>query len=154
MNLRQTDSLAPAEVETADACVTRRVLDTNIVLDLWVFDDPASAALRQALHGGLTCWLATTAMREELARVLDYPHIARRLSARALSADAVLGHFDRHAQLQPDAPRAPYVCKDADDQKFIDLAVQHGAALHSKDAQVLCMKNRLLRVGVVLNPGP
>ena len=44
MNLRQTDSLAPAEVETADACVTRRVLDTNIVLDLWVFDDPASAA--------------------------------------------------------------------------------------------------------------
>ena len=154
MNLRQTDSLAPAEVETADACVTRRVLDTNIVLDLWVFDDPASAALRQALHGGLTCWLATTAMREELARVLDYPHIARRLSARALSADTVLGHFDRHAQLQPDAPRAPYVCKDADDQKFVDLAVQHGAALHSKDAQVLCMKNRLLRVGVVLNPGP
>ena len=154
MNLRQTDSLAPAEVETADACVTRRVLDTNIVLDLWVFDDPASAALRQALHGGLTCWLATTAMREELARVLDYPHIARRLHARDLNADAVLGHFDRHAQLQPDAPRAPYVCKDADDQKFIDLAVQHGAALHSKDAQVLCMKNRLLRVGVVLNPGP
>ena len=154
MNLRQTDSLAPAEVETADACVTRRVLDTNIVLDLWVFDDPASAALRQALHGGLTCWLATTAMREELARVLDYPHIARRLSARALSADTVLGHFDRHAHLQPDAPKAPYVCKDTDDQKFIDLAVQHGAALHSKDAQVLCMKNRLLRVGVVLNPGP
>ena len=154
MNLRQTDSLDPAEVETAEACVTRRVIDTNIVLDLWVFDDPASAALRQALHGGLTRWLATTAMREELARVLDYPHIARRLSARALSADTVLGHFDRHAHLQPDAPKAPYVCKDTDDQKFIDLAVQHGAALHSKDAQVLCMKNRLLRVGVVLNPGP
>jgi len=116
------------------------VLDTNIVLDLWVFDDPASAALRERLHAGDTRWVATAAMREELARVLDYPHIARRLSARAITADTVLGHFDRHAQLQPDAPRAPYVCKDADDQKFIDLAVQHGAALHSKDAQVLCMK--------------
>ncbi len=132
--------------------MTPRVLDTNIVLDLWVFDDPASAALRESLQDGETRWIATTAMREELARVLDYPHIARRLSARALTADTVLGHFDRHAQLQPDAAKAPYVCKDADDQKFIDLAVQHGAALHSKDAQVLCMKNRLARCGVALNP--
>ena len=132
--------------------MTPRVLDTNIVLDLWVFDDPASAALRESLQDAETRWIATTAMREELARVLDYPHIARRLSARALTADTVLGHFDRHAQLQPDAPKAPYVCKDADDQKFIDLAVQHGAALHSKDAQVLCMKNRLARCGVALNP--
>ncbi len=129
-----------------------RVLDTNIVLDLWVFDDPASAPLRESLHDGETQWMATAAMREELARVLDYPHIARRLSARAITADTVLGHFDRHAQLLPDAPRAPYACKDTDDQKFIDLAVQHGAALHSKDAQVLCMKNRLARCGVALNP--
>ena len=129
-----------------------RVLDTNIVLDLWVFEDPASAALRESLQDGETRWIATAAMREELARVLDYPHIARRLSARGITADTVLGHFDRHAQLQHDAPKAPYVCKDADDQKFIDLAVQHGAALHSKDAQVLCMKNRLARCGVALNP--
>jgi predicted nucleic acid-binding protein len=64
----------------------------------------------------------------------------------------VLAHFDRHVQLQPDAPKAPYACKDADDQKFIDLAVQHTAALHSKDSQVLCMKKRLERCGVALNP--
>jgi putative PIN family toxin of toxin-antitoxin system len=132
--------------------MTQRVLDTNIVLDLWVFDDLASAPLRESLQDGETQWLATAAMREELARVLDYPHIARRLAARALTSQAVLEHFDRHAQLQPEAPKAPYTCKDADDQKFIDLAVQHGAALHSKDAQVLCMKNRLARCGVALNP--
>ena len=129
-----------------------RVLDTNIVLDLWVFEDPASGVLRQTLEDGATRWLATAAMREELARVLAYPHIARRRMIRDLSADAVLAHFDRHAQLQPDAPKAPYTCKDADDQKFIDLAVHHGAALHSKDAQVLCMKNRLARCGVAINP--
>ena len=128
------------------------VLDTNIVLDLWVFDDPRSQPLLAQLESGALRWLATAAMREELARVLDYPHIARRLTARALTLDTVLGHFDRHAQLQPDAPKAPYCCKDADDQKFIDLAVQHRAALHSKDAQVLCMKNRLARCGVALNP--
>ncbi len=132
--------------------MTLRVIDTNIVLDLWVFDDPASAPLRESLQEGETQWLATAAMREELARVLDYPHIAKRLTKRAITADTVLGHFDGHVQLQSDAPKAPYVCKDADDQKFIDLAVQHGAALHSKDAQVLCMKNRLARCGVALNP--
>ena len=132
--------------------MTPRVLDTNIVLDLWVFDDPASAPLRSALQQGAARWLATAPMREELARVLDYPHIARRLNARALTAETVLDQFDRHAQLHPEAPKAPYTCKDADDQKFIDLAVQHGAVLHSKDAQVRCMKNRLARCGVALNP--
>jgi len=129
-----------------------RVLDTNIVLDLWVFDEPRAEALRLSVEAGHTHWLATAAMRDELARVLAYPQIAKRLTARALPADAVLAHFDRHVQLHPDAPKAEYTCKDADDQKFIDLAVQHGAALHSKDAEVLCMKKRLERCGVTLNP--
>ena len=127
-----------------------RVLDTNIVLDLWVFDEPQALALRASVETGAIRWIAS--MREELARVLGYPQIAKRLHARALPPDAVLEHFDRHAHLQPDAPKAEYTCKDADDQKFIDLAVQHSAALHSKDAQVLCMKKRLERCGVALNP--
>ena len=130
----------------------RRVLDTNIVLDLWVFDEPRAEALRTSVESGSTQWLATAAMREELARVLAYPQIVKRLTHRELPASAVLGHFDRWAQLQPDAPKAEYACKDPDDQKFIDLAVQHTAALHSKDAQVLCMRKRLERCGVALNP--
>mgnify|MGYP000579582622 FL=1 len=130
----------------------RRVLDTNIVLDLWVFDEPQAEALRVSVETGHTHWLATAAMREELARVLAYPQIAKRLTHRELPASAVLGHFDRWAQLHPDAPKAEYACKDPDDQKFIDLAVAHTAALHSKDAQVLCMRKRLERCGVALNP--
>jgi predicted nucleic acid-binding protein len=46
------------------------------------------------------------------------------------------------------APKAPYVCKDADDQKFVDLAVTQQALLISKDAEVLALKNRLARLGV------
>ena len=128
------------------------VLDTNIVLDLWVFDEPKAEGLRTSVETGLSQWLATAAMREELARVLAYPQIVKRLTHRQLSAGVVLGHFDRWAQLQPDAPKAEYVCKDPDDQKFIDLAVAHAANLHSKDAQVRCMKKRLERCGVALNP--
>ena len=103
------------------------VLDTNIALDLFVFRDPAIAPLREWLDGTGVSWLATQAMREELARVLGYPQIARRLSAQAQPAQNVLDVFDRCVRLVPDAPKAAYTCKDADDQKFIDLAVQHRA---------------------------
>lgn len=124
------------------------VLDTNIVLDLWVYEDPATEPLRAALAEPRTAWLATDAMREELARVLAYPQIVKRLAARALPAGDVLAAFDRRVQIVPDASKAPYTCKDADDQKFIDLAVAHGAALLSKDAHVLSMARRLDRLGV------
>jgi len=124
------------------------VIDTNITLDLFVFQDPAIAPLREALEVELIDWLATDAMREELVRVLTYPQIARKLIAVALSEPKVLEAFDRHARLVPAAARAPFTCKDPDDQQFIDLAAAHGAALVSKDAAVLCMARRLERVGV------
>jgi len=124
------------------------VIDTNIALDLLVFRDPATAPLQQALDSASHGWLATAAMREELARVLGYPQIVRRLEAQHLQAAQVLSAFDARAHLQPVAPRAAYACKDPDDQKFIDLAVTHQAALLSKDAAVLCMARRLARLGV------
>jgi predicted nucleic acid-binding protein len=56
-------------------------------------------------------------------------------------------------QLQPVASKAPFTCKDADDQKFIDLAVAHRAPLLSKDRAVLSMTKRLLTLGVVVASG-
>lgn len=124
------------------------VLDTNVVLDLLVFDDPATPALQQALTDGALRWIATPVMREELARVLAYPHLLGRLDHYRLCADDVLSAFDRQVQQMDVAPRAPMVCRDPDDQKFIDLAFSHRAALLSKDHAVLKLKKRLLRHGV------
>ena len=126
------------------------VIDTNIVLDIWVYQDPATPPLLQALTNGELRWLATPPMREELLRVLDYPHIAQRRGRDGVSAQDVLAHFDGLAQMQAVAPKAPYVCKDEDDQKFIDLAVAHQALLLSKDRQVLRLTNRLARLGVMV----
>ena len=126
------------------------VIDTNIVLDMWVYQDPATPALLTALQEGAVQWLATSPMREELLRVLDYPHIAQRRERDGVSAADVLAQFDRMAKLQAIAPKAPYVCKDEDDQKFIDLAVAHQALLLSKDKQVLRLTNRLARLGVAV----
>ena len=124
------------------------VLDTNIALDLFVFQDAATEALRTAVERADGAWIATAAMREELVRVLAYPQIARRLTAQAQPAQNVLDAFDRCTRLVPDAPKAAYTCKDPDDQKFIDLAAAHRATLVSKDDAVLCMAKRLARVGV------
>ena len=128
------------------------VIDTNIVLDMWVFDDPRSRPLNDALQNQGLRWLASAEMREELLRVLSYPHLVQRMVMRGVSAPDVMAQFDRLAERVVEAERAPYVCNDADDQKFIDLAVAHQATLVSKDKEVLRMKNRLARLGVAVWP--
>lgn len=125
------------------------VLDTNIVLDLWVFGDATADALQAALSSGAMHWIATPAMREELVRVLDYPQIVKSLAHHGKTPDSVLLRFAESARLVNVALKAPVACKDPDDQKFIDLAVAHRAQLFSKDRAVLCMAKRLLALGVI-----
>ncbi len=126
------------------------VLDTNVVLDLFVYEDPATEPLRAVLAEPQTRWLATAVMREELRRVLEYPQVHKRMTARDLTAQVVLAAFDVRAQIVDIAPKAPFTCKDRDDQQFIDLAAAHGAHLVSKDKAVLCMRKRLATLGVAV----
>ena len=127
------------------------VIDTNIVLDLLVFEDPASVPLRDAVLHGRVVWLATPAMREEFERVLGYAQVARRALARQLAAPELLAQFDRWSRAVPQATRAPVRCRDPDDQIFIDLAVAHRAQLLSKDGLVLRLRKRLAAHGVVVS---
>ena len=128
----------------SDPNFSRVVLDTNIVLDAFVFDDPTARPLKSALAAGQLEWIATKAMRDELARVLCYPKIVPRMAYYQVTASHVLAQFDGQATLVDTAPKASVTCRDADDQKFIDLAVKHQALLLSKDQAVLCMRKRLL----------
>lgn len=130
--------------------MTTVVLDTNIVLDLWLYNDPATPALQAALKANEVQWLATQVMRDELERVLAYPHIVHRMAQSSLQAADILAQFDAHAVLRPVAAKAPYTCKDADDQKFVDLAAEHQAQLISKDKAVLTLRNRMARIGVAV----
>jgi len=124
------------------------VLDTNIVLDLFVFNDPATPVLLRALQAAELRWLASQPMRDELQRVLAYPHIAARLAYYELAADQVLQRFDALVHTVDPAPKVPLNCKDPDDQKFVDLAAAHQALLLSKDHAVLALAKRLRPWGV------
>lgn len=127
------------------------VLDTNIALDVLLFADAAAQPLRTAVQSQQVQWLATARMREELARVLRYPQIAKRAAFYQRTDADILGQYDACAQIVEPAAACPMVCRDPDDQVFIDLAVAHHAQLISKDDHVLRMRKRLLKgYGVVV----
>lgn len=97
------------------------VLDTNTVLDLWLFDDPTARPLHEALAAGRVRWIATERMRAELHGVLRRPRMGR-WEPPAL-AERTLAAAERWMTLRPApadgvAPR----CRDVADQPFIDLA--------------------------------
>jgi predicted nucleic acid-binding protein len=122
------------------------VLDTNVVLDWLVFAEPTVAALAAAAISQRLRWLATSAMRDELAHVLD-----RGLAARCgCDTAAMLARWDAHALTREPAPPAlGLVCTDRDDQKFIDLAVGARARwLVTRDKAVLKLARRAHALGL------
>ncbi|WP_082524588.1 putative toxin-antitoxin system toxin component, PIN family [Pseudorhodoferax sp. Leaf274] len=124
------------------------VLDTNVALDLLLFQDPGTAALQEALQQGRLRWLVLPGMRAEFVRVLDYPHLLAWRQAHGRSAKAALAAFDAHSCTVEPVPACAVRCSDPDDQPFIDLAVAHRALLLSKDRAVLATRAPLAGLGV------
>ena len=103
------------------------ILDTNVVLDWLVFGDAGCNTLAQALTEGRARWVATEAMRDELARVLDRGE----LDAWNPDLPALWAEWDRWVTIVPAPPPLPPEvprCTDPDDQKFIDLGVHLSAS--------------------------
>lgn len=102
--------------------IPEAVIDTQSVLDWQLFCNPACARWAESLQALQWQWVATSAMRDELAHVLERG-IAGTWPG---SAAQTLAWFDAHAQLVG-APQAPTQgvprCTDGDDQKFIDLSL-------------------------------
>ena len=120
------------------------VIDTNVVLDLTLFGERAAGRLRDGIESRQLAWIATPAMRAELARVLAYPRLAARGAAQAAAA---LAWMDAHVLWHDSAPYCGHRCRDADDQPFADLAARHGALLFSKDKALLALDRRLRERG-------
>lgn len=127
------------------------VVDTQVVMDWLVFNDPRVRPLAKALQSGAVRWLVTPAMRDELRHVLGRGVAARYAPDVAL----IEASFDAHAEAVEAAEPCPrLVCRDPDDQKFIDLALAHQARwLVSRDKALLTLAKRAkLRGLLVLKP--
>jgi uncharacterized protein len=123
------------------------VLDTNAVLDWLLFADGAMTQIAHAIAQGQVQWIATRSMRDEFERVLAYPALA----SRNPDALVALAAWDQHAKPRSTPAPCALVCRDADDQKFIDLAVTAKASwLISKDKALLALKKKALLHSVVI----
>ncbi len=100
------------------------VLDTNVLLDWLVFRDPRVAPLAAAIDAGALCWLATAAMRREFAQMLGHGCLARWLPL----PDQALAVFDLRSVACAEPAPSRLRCTDADDQVFIDLALERRCA--------------------------
>jgi putative PIN family toxin of toxin-antitoxin system len=102
----------------------KAVLDTNVWLDWLVFADPSARTLETTWTCGSLELLACHATRAEWQDVLSRPALAIAPSVRRAAADA----FDQRVRIlaQETIPLVRHpslLCRDPDDQKFIDLAL-------------------------------
>lgn len=129
------------------ASVPSIVLDTNVCLDLFVFHDSRWASLLDALERGAVRAVTRADCRDEYRVVLHYPHLPLDAASRA-RAEA---RFDELiALVAPDSKpiRLP-VCSDRDDQKFLELARDAGAAiLVTKDKALLKLGRKTQQAGL------
>lgn len=131
------------------------VLDTNVVLALYWFQDPRLGRLAQALQTGRLRWLATPEMRQELVHVLErwQSDSAARGPGSGLPEEGpgiqdVLRAVDSLAEQVTASPAGPTPrCTDGADQKFVDLALSSRSSwLLSRDRAVLKLRRKLLTI--------
>lgn len=125
------------------------IFDTNVLLDLFVFSDFRAIHLKQALLDQKIDALASPTTLEEFADVISRPLFA-------LDADTqktIFQQWKSHARIleDHDLPKAPWECRDLDDQIFLDLAFTvKPCTLISKDLEILRLASRAAPVGVLI----
>lgn len=128
---------------------TRIVIDTNVLLDLWVFVDPRTDALRAALGHGRVRALRSRDTDDELRDVLGRGQFALHADRQAV----LLQTWQAMATLVPRVFAAPWHCTDPQDQKFLDLAhTARAALLFTKDKALLKVNRRARRDGLLIVP--
>ena len=127
------------------------ILDTNIVLDLLVFQDPRANWIRDGIARGQFELIYSSEMLLELTDVIARPQFAQ----STYDQSTVLSSWTQMAIHKPTPPRCPYRCDDPDDQAFIDLAYRYRPSqLLSKDRKVLQMQRTLGEHGVWVQSYP
>lgn len=126
------------------------VLDTNVLLDLFVFNDFRTIYLKQVLQDGDIDAVATTKTLEEFADVISRPIFALDSSnqAKILTLWRSLSRVIDDQSL----PAAPWQCEDPDDQIFLNLAYAvKPAVLISKDNALLKLATKASKENILIS---
>jgi predicted nucleic acid-binding protein len=126
------------------------VLDTNVILDLLVFKDPSTEPLRLLLDTQQADAVRTLASMAELIDVIGRPTF--KLSQE--EQETIREAWESGSRLLEDTAmeRAPFTCRDPDDQVFLDMAYSiRPAFLLSKDLRVLELRTIAKRHGIEIS---
>ena len=122
------------------------VLDTNTVMALWVFEDPALRTLRKVIAAGGVRLASRDDALEELRRVLAYSQFALTAARQQALFDGYAGRCTRLSPSTDGGSPLPR-CGDPDDQKFLEIG-RDAAASHVLTRDKLLLKlgrHRLIR---------
>ena len=125
------------------------VLDTNILLDIFVFNDERAINLKQAIMDGSIPAVASQKTLLEFADVISRPLFKLDEATQA----AILNLWQSLAQQHDDSnlATAPWKCQDPDDQIFLDLAYQlKPAIIISKDNALLHLASRAAQEEILI----
>jgi putative PIN family toxin of toxin-antitoxin system len=125
------------------------ILDTNILLDIFVFDDQRANPLRAALSNQEIDALVTEDTLDEFIDVISRSQFGLDKQKQA----EILLQWQSWSRLvkQSDLQVAPWKCKDRDDQVFINLAFSFKpSTLISKDKLVLKLAKRAIKEEVII----
>ena len=125
------------------------ILDTNILLDIFVFNDERTVNLKRAILDGVIPAVASQKTFVELADVISRPLF----KLDDVSQASILNQWHSIARQHDDsnlAP-APWKCQDPDDQIFLDLAYQlRPTILISKDNALLHIASRAAQENILI----
>jgi putative PIN family toxin of toxin-antitoxin system len=125
--------------------VQRAVLDTNVLLDLWLFDDPSVRSLRDGIEAGSLQPLRSADCDAEFEEVIG----REQFGLDEASRQAVLARWAGCSELITGVAPAPLACADPDDQKFLDVAFSAGAdLLLTRDKALLRLARRAEAAGL------
>ena len=126
------------------------VFDTNVLLDLFVFNDFRALHLKQALVEKKIDAIASQKTLEEFADVVSRPLFSLEMAEQ----EKILLQWKSLARLMNDQSllQSPWRCQDPDDQIFLDLAFTvKPCILISKDNAVLKFAARAAKEDVLIS---
>ena len=130
--------------------MTTVVLDTNVLLDIFVFNDFRAIPIKQRLLDDQLDALATPKTIDELADVISRPLFSLDFETQK----KIVAQWSAIARILPDNTlrTAPWQCQDPDDQVFLNLAYSaKPCLLISKDHEILKIANKAAKEGIIIS---
>ncbi|MFZ6747676.1 putative toxin-antitoxin system toxin component, PIN family [Undibacterium sp. Ren11W] len=118
------------------------VIDTNVCLDLFVFNDPRWVPLLEGLKNGNIKAVTRADCHNEWLAVLEYPH----LPIKTEHKKNIIDMFDKFIQVVAPPEKSVLLprCSDKDDQKFLEIARDTNAkVLITKDKALLKLARKI-----------